>query len=66
MVYSKNHYPLAHCRIFGYNCKENEKAEMSVIMCELCGSNEMVKQGEFYDCQGCGSQYALVELRSIS
>ena len=30
---------------------------MKAIKCEMCGSNDVVKQGEFFVCQNCGTKY---------
>ena len=31
---------------------------MKLIKCELCGSNQLVKQGDYFVCQFCGTKYA--------
>lgn len=31
---------------------------MKVIKCELCGNNQLVKQGDYFVCQFCGTKYA--------
>lgn len=38
---------------------------MKAIVCELCGSNDIVKQGEFYICQHCGTKYSLEEAKKL-
>ena len=30
---------------------------MKAIVCELCGGNDLVKQGQFFVCQHCGTKY---------
>ena len=30
---------------------------MKAITCELCGSNDVIKQGEYFICQSCGTKY---------
>lgn len=30
---------------------------MKAIVCEMCGSNDVVKQGGLYVCQNCGTKY---------
>ena len=30
---------------------------MKAIKCELCGSSDVIKQGDFYVCQSCGTKY---------
>lgn len=38
--------------------KENKISEtMKAIKCELCGSNELVKQDDYFVCQFCGTKY---------
>ncbi len=34
-------------------------------MCELCGSNDVVKQGEYFVCQHCGTKYSLEDARKL-
>ena len=38
---------------------------MNAIMCELCGSNDVVKQGEYFVCQHCGTKYSLEDARKL-
>ena len=38
---------------------------MAAITCELCGSNDVVKQGEFFVCQHCGTKYSLEEAKKL-
>ena len=38
---------------------------MNAIMCELCGSNDVVKQGDYFVCQHCGTKYSLEDARKL-
>lgn len=38
---------------------------MKAIVCELCGSNDIVKQGEFFVCQHCGTKYTVEEAKKL-
>ena len=38
---------------------------MKPLMCELCGSNDMVKQEGLYVCQHCGTKYTVEEARKL-
>ncbi len=38
---------------------------MAAITCELCGSNDVVKQGDFFVCQHCGTKYSLDEAKKL-
>lgn len=38
---------------------------MNAIMCELCGSNDVVKQGDYFVCQHCGTKYTLEDARKL-
>ena len=38
---------------------------MHTIMCELCGSNDVIKQGEYYVCQHCGTKYSLEDAKKL-
>ncbi len=38
---------------------------MKAIVCELCGSNEIIKQDGFFTCQSCGTKYDLEEARKL-
>lgn len=38
---------------------------MNAIMCELCGSNDVVKQGEYFVCQHCGTKYSLEDAKKL-
>ena len=38
---------------------------MKAIVCELCGSNDIVKQDGLYVCQHCGTKYTLEEARKL-
>ena len=32
---------------------------MKALKCELCGSTEIIKDGDFFVCQSCGMKYTL-------
>ncbi|MDO4989162.1 MAG: hypothetical protein Q4E45_01520 [Eubacteriales bacterium] len=38
---------------------------MAAIMCELCGSNDVVKQGEYFVCQHCGTKYTVEDAKKL-
>ncbi|GEM_PF-443168 len=38
---------------------------MKAIVCELCGSNDIVKQDGLFVCQHCGTKYTLEEARKL-
>ena len=38
---------------------------MKRIVCEMCGSSNVVKQGEVYVCQDCGTQYDKDSARAL-
>ena len=38
---------------------------MKAIACEMCGSNDVVKQEGLYVCQHCGTKYTLEEVRKL-
>ena len=38
---------------------------MKAIRCELCGSNNLVKQNGVYVCQYCGTQYTIEEAKNL-
>ena len=38
---------------------------MKAIACEMCGSNDVVKQEGLYVCQHCGTKYTLEEARKL-
>lgn len=38
---------------------------MKQIKCELCGSNSLVKQGDMFICQGCGTQYSVEDAKKM-
>lgn len=38
---------------------------MQALMCELCGSNDVVKQDGFFVCQHCGTKYTVEEARKL-
>ena len=38
---------------------------MNAIMCELCGSNDVMKQGDYFVCQHCGTKYSLEDAKKL-
>ena len=38
---------------------------MKAMVCELCGSNDIVKQDDYFVCQHCGTKYTLEEARKL-
>lgn len=38
---------------------------MTKIVCELCGSNDVIKQDGFYVCQHCGTKYSIEEAKKL-
>lgn len=38
---------------------------MNELVCEMCGSNDIVKQDGLYVCQSCGTKYSVEEARKI-
>ena len=38
---------------------------MKAIVCEMCGSQDLVKQGGFYVCQNCGTKYSTEEAKKL-
>jgi len=38
---------------------------MKKIVCEMCSSNDVIKDGEFYVCQVCGTKYTVESARSL-
>lgn len=38
---------------------------MTKIVCELCGSNDIIKQDGYYVCQHCGTKYTVEEARKM-
>lgn len=38
---------------------------MNELMCEMCGSNDVVKQDGLFVCQSCGTKYSVEEARKI-
>ncbi|MFI3227122.1 MAG: TFIIB-type zinc finger domain-containing protein [Clostridia bacterium] len=38
---------------------------MKALVCELCGSNDIVKQDGYFVCQACGTKYTLEEAKKL-
>lgn len=35
------------------------------LRCEMCGSNDLIKQNDFFECQNCGTKYSIEEIKKI-
>ena len=38
---------------------------MKAIVCEMCGSQDLIKQDGYYVCQNCGTKYAPEEAKKL-
>lgn len=38
---------------------------MKALVCELCGSNDFIKAGDFFVCQNCGTKYTAEDARKM-
>ena len=38
---------------------------MKQLICEMCGSNSLVKQGEFFICESCGTKYTVEAAKKL-
>ena len=38
---------------------------MQAMVCELCGSNDIVKQDGLYVCQHCGTKYSVEDAKKL-
>ena len=38
---------------------------MKALKCEVCGSNDIVKQGDYFICESCGVKYTVEDVRKI-
>lgn len=38
---------------------------MKKITCEICGSNDLIKKDDFFECQLCGTKYSTEEVKKI-
>lgn len=38
---------------------------MQAIKCELCGSNQLIKNDGYYQCEHCGTKYTLEEAKKL-
>lgn len=38
---------------------------MNALVCEMCGSNEVVKQDSYFVCQACGTKYSVEEAKKM-
>lgn len=38
---------------------------MKALVCDICGSNEIVKDGEYFVCQSCGTKYTTEAVRKM-
>ena len=40
---------------------------MKIFTCDICGTDDLVRQGDYFVCQSCGTKYAIDEVKhSIS
>lgn len=40
---------------------------MKIFTCDICGTDDLVRQGDYFVCQSCGTKYAVDEVKhSIS
>ena len=42
-----------------------EEKEMKQLVCEMCGSTDLIKQDGVFVCQNCGTKYSAVEAEEI-
>lgn len=42
-----------------------EEQQMKAIVCEMCSSNDVVKDGDYYVCQNCGTKYTPESARKL-
>ena len=47
------------------NYDSMEEKDLKQIICEMCGSNKLIKKNGIYECQYCGCQYTLEEARKL-
>ena len=38
---------------------------MKALQCEMCGSQDLVKDGGFFVCQSCGTKYTVEEAKKM-
>ena len=38
---------------------------MKAITCELCGSNDLIKEGDYFVCQHCGTKYSTEDAKKL-
>ena len=38
---------------------------MKKLTCEICGSNDLIKKDDFFECETCGSKYSVEEVKKI-
>ena len=38
---------------------------MKRMTCEMCSSNDIIKTGDFYECQACGTKYSVESARNL-
>ena len=57
-----------HLRIVifkNHKMREEVCGFMKVILCEMCRSNDLIKQDGYYVCQHCGTKYTLEEAKKL-
>ena len=36
---------------------------MKIFTCDICGTDDLVRQGDYFVCQSCGTKYAVDEVK---
>ena len=47
------------------NLSNQSGGNMKAIVCEMCGSHQMVKNGGYYICESCGTKYSAEEAKKL-
>ena len=59
------HFKLKSAKMIIANFDSMEGLDLKQIVCEMCGSNKLIKKDGIYECQYCGCQYTLEEARKL-
>lgn len=59
------HFKILSARMIIANYDNMEGKDLKQIICEMCGSNKLIKKNGIYECQYCGCQYTLEEARKL-
>lgn len=59
------HFKVLSARMVIANYDSMEEKDLKQIICEMCGSNKLIKKNGIYECQYCGCQYTLEEARKL-